>query len=125
MKAQKQAQRKAAKKTTKLIALVLLMLLLLTIGFNISAGAAEINDGSEIFSANCAACHQGGGNIVRRGKNLKQKALKRYHMDSIEAIAQLVENGKNAMPAYKDRLSTQEILDVSAYVLEQADKGWK
>ncbi len=66
----------------------------------------------------------GGGNIVRRGKNLKQRALKRYGMDSIDAIMYLVENGKNAMPAYKDRLTDQQILDVAAYVLEQAEKGW-
>ncbi len=46
-------------------------------------------------------------------------------MDSIDAIAHLVENGKNAMPAYKNRLTDQQILDISAYVLEQAEKGWK
>lgn len=66
----------------------------------------------------------GGGNIVRRGKNLKQRALKRYGMDSIDAIMYLVENGKNAMPAYKDRLTDQQILDVAGYVLEEAEKGW-
>jgi cytochrome c6 len=117
--------KKARKKVTKAITLFLLMLLLLTIAFNMNAGAAEMTDGAAVFSANCAACHMGGGNIVRRGKNLKPRALKRYGMDSIEAIAHLVGNGKNAMPAYKDRLSPQEILDVSAYVLEQAKKGWK
>lgn len=66
----------------------------------------------------------GGGNIVRRGKNLEQRALKRYGMDSIDAIMYLVENGKHAMPAYKDRLTDQQILNVAGYVLEQAEKGW-
>jgi cytochrome c6 len=46
-------------------------------------------------------------------------------MDSIEAISSIVANGKSNMSAYKDRLSEQEIQDVSAYVLEQAQKGWR
>jgi cytochrome c6 len=80
---------------------------------------------AEVFSVNCAGCHVNGGNIIRRGKNLKQKALKRYGMDSIANIANLVANGKNVMPAYKDRLSEQQILEVSAYVLSQAENDWK
>ena len=80
---------------------------------------------AEVFSANCAACHINGGNIIRRGKNLKQKALKKYGMDSIANISNLVTNGKGIMPAYKDRLSEQQIIDVSAYVLSQAETDWK
>lgn len=95
------------------------------IAFTPKAWAVATINGASVFSANCAACHINGGNIVRRGKNLKQKALKKYGMDSIEEITHLVENGKNAMPAYKDRLTKEQILDVSAYVLEQAEHGWK
>ncbi|MEG5174683.1 c-type cytochrome [Microcoleus sp. B3-D7] len=80
---------------------------------------------AEVFSANCAGCHINGSNIIRRGKNLKQKALKKYGMDSIANISNLVTNGKGIMPAYKDRLSEQQILDVSAYVLSQAETDWK
>lgn len=46
-------------------------------------------------------------------------------MDSLEAVTAIVTNGKNNMSAYKDRLNEQEIQDVAAYVLEQADKGWR
>ncbi|TAD81938.1 MAG: cytochrome C6 [Oscillatoriales cyanobacterium] len=80
---------------------------------------------AEVFSVNCAGCHSNGGNIIRRGKNLKQKALKKYKMDSIANIANLVTNGKNIMPSYKARLSEQQIIDVSAYVLSQAESDWK
>ncbi|MEG4543799.1 c-type cytochrome [Microcoleus sp. Aus8_D4] len=80
---------------------------------------------AEVFSINCAGCHINGSNIIRRGKNLKQKALKKYGMDSIANISNLVTNGKNIMPAYKDRLSQQQIIDVSAYVLSQAETDWK
>jgi cytochrome c6 len=74
----------------------------------------------EVFSTNCAGCHINGSNIIRRGKNLKQ-----YGMDSIANISNLVTNGKGIMPAYKDRLSEQQIIDVSAYVLSQAESDWK
>ncbi len=111
--------------TIRLRKLLTLVLLIFTLIIALTPNvAAETNDTAQVFSTNCAGCHLGGGNIVRRGKNLRQKALKKYHMDSIDAIADLIENGKNAMPAYKDRLTNQQILDVSAYVLNQADQGW-
>ena len=55
----------------------------------------------------------------------KQKALKKYGMDSIEAIANIVTNGQGNMSAYKDRLTAEEIQAVSAYVLQQAEAGWR
>jgi cytochrome c6 len=89
--------------------------------------AADINMGaaSQIFEANCAGCHINGGNIVRRGKNLFSKALKRNNMDSIEAIVGIVTNGKNNMSAYKDKLTTQQIQEVATYVLQQAENNWR
>ncbi len=119
---------------TKLKKLIGSALLILTLAFAAIAShpqtaladtAANPATAAEVFSVNCAGCHINGGNIIRRGKNLKQKALKKYKMDSIANISNLVANGKNIMPAYKDRLSEQQILDVSAYVLSQAEKDWK
>lgn len=109
----------------KLLVVVLITLTVLIISFIPPAWAADTTNGAKIFDVQCAGCHLNGGNIVRRGKNLKQKALKKYGMDSIDAIANIVTNGKNNMSAYKDRLSEQQILDVSAYVLEQAQKDWR
>lgn len=111
------------------VALSILTLVFLEISLNPQTALADTTPATataaEVFSLNCAGCHINGGNIIRRGKNLKQKALKRYGMDSIANIANLVANGKNIMPAYKDRLSEQQILDVSAYVLSQAENDWK
>ncbi|BAZ47971.1 c-type cytochrome [Nostoc ellipsosporum NOK] len=109
----------------KLLTLILLVLLLLTTALTLPVSAADTANGAEVFSVHCAGCHINGGNIVRRGKNLKKKALKKYGMDSIEAITSIVSNGKNNMSAYKDRLTEQQIQDVAAYVLEQADKDWR
>lgn len=108
----------------QLLITLLITLSVLTITFN-SAAAADTINGAKIFSVECAGCHINGGNIIRRGKNLKLKALKRNHVDSLEEIASLVSNGKNIMSAYKDKLSEQQIQDVSAYVLEQAAKDWR
>ncbi len=114
----------ARRRSLKQILIVLLITLtVLTIAFTPPV-AADTATGAKIFSLQCAGCHVNGGNIVRRGKTLKQKALKKNGMDSLEAIANIVTNGKNNMSAFKDRLSEQQIQDVSAYVLEQAEQGW-
>jgi cytochrome c6 len=86
---------------------------------------ADTLDSAKIFEANCAGCHINGGNIIRRGKNLRIKALKKYQMDSVEAISHIVTYGKNNMSAYKDRLSESEINAVSSYVLKQAENNWR
>jgi cytochrome c6 len=85
----------------------------------------NLDHGAKIFEANCAGCHVNGGNIVRRGKNLKSKALHKYKLDNEEAIASLVTNGKGIMSAYGDKLTPEQIADVSAYILQQAEQGWK
>lgn len=109
----------------KLGSLILLMLTLLTVLFTNPVLAADQTQGAKIFAQNCAACHANGGNIIRRGKNLKKRALQRHKKDSIEAISSLVKQGKFAMPAYADRLSEAQIGAVAAYVLEQAENNWE
>lgn len=86
---------------------------------------ADLDNGAKVFKANCAGCHAGGGNIVRRGKNLKLKTLHKRKVDTEEAIATLVTNGKGIMSAYGDKLTQEEIANVSAYVLQRAEQNWK
>lgn len=88
------------------------------------AQAADLVHGGQLFGNNCAACHIGGGNVVNGAKTLKQADLEKYDMASIEAIVTQVTNGKNAMPAFKGRLSDEDIVDVATYVLNQAEQGW-
>jgi cytochrome c6 len=107
----------------QLLAFLLTIALILTAAPS-SARAADMSSGAEVFQVHCAGCHINGGNIIRRGKTLKQKALKKYGVDSLEAIAALVTNGKNNMPAFQERLSAVQIQAVSTYVLEAAAKDW-
>jgi cytochrome c6 len=81
--------------------------------------------GAQLFEAQCAGCHAGGGNIIRRGKNLKLKALQKNKFDTLESIVSLVTLGKGNMSAYADRITPEEIQIVSAYVLSQANQDWK
>lgn len=86
--------------------------------------AVSAANGAKIFSANCTVCHKGGGNLIVVNKTLEKAALEQFGMYSKAAIVHQVENGKNAMPAFGGRLSDDQIQDVTAYILEQADKGW-
>ena len=66
--------------------------------------AAESPDSAALFELHCAGCHPNGSNIIRRGKSLQPKALRRHGVDSVEAIAALITQGKGLMSAYGDRL---------------------
>jgi cytochrome c6 len=110
----------------KLSLAVILLLFTLLLAFTHPAIADTLDsNGAKIFENNCAGCHVNGGNIIRRGKNLKLKALRKNNMNSVDAIALIVANGKNNMSAYQDRLTPQEIQAVSTYVLQQAENNWK
>ena len=82
-------------------------------------------EGSVLFETHCAGCHPKGGNIIKRGKTLKLKPLTRRHLDSVEAIATLVTQGKGLMSAYGEILTSEDINTVSNYVWEQAQTNWK
>jgi cytochrome c6 len=112
----------------KIIFIVLLAIFVLVTAIDAPALAdtmAHSNNGAAVFKANCAGCHVKGGNIVRRGKNLKLKALHRNKVDTQAAIATLVTNGKGIMSAYGDKLTTEQIAEVSAYVLKRAEQNWQ
>lgn len=86
--------------------------------------AADIENGERIFTANCAACHAGGNNVIMPEKTLKKDALEANGMNAVSAITYQVTNGKNAMPAFGGRLSDSDIEDVANYVLSQSEKSW-
>ena len=79
----------------------------------------------ELFTIQCAGCHPNGGNVIRRGKNLKLRALKRHDVASVEAITTLITNGKGLMSAYRDRLTPEEIDSLANYVWDQAQNSWR
>lgn len=80
---------------------------------------------AQLFETNCIGCHAGGGNIVRRRKTLKQRALQRHGVDSVAAIANLVTHGKGLMSAYGDRLTPAEIDLLAEYVWQRSQNDWQ
>jgi len=109
----------------KIISVLLLSVTIFIFTFSSPALAANAANGAKLFKANCASCHLGGGNIVNRAKTLKKADLEKYGMYSAEAIIAQVTKGKGAMPAFGNKLKADQIEDVAAYVLEQADQDWK
>jgi cytochrome c6 len=109
------------------LAMRLLLAILLTFCLLVTAvpAPAIAADAAQLFELHCSGCHINGGNIVRRGKNLQLKTLTRDQMATVAAIADLVTHGKGNMSAFSDRLTPDEIQQVSAYVLAQAQQGWK
>ena len=95
----------------------------------VNTPAADLEHGGQLFSANCAACHMGGGNVISASRTLSQSDLQahlnEYGDDHLEAIEHQIENGKNAMPSFVGKLSEQDIIDVAAYVELKAEKGWQ
>ncbi|HIK43391.1 MAG TPA: c-type cytochrome [Leptolyngbyaceae cyanobacterium M65_K2018_010] len=108
----------------KIVVLLVAVVTVAMLGLAPAAQAADLAHGAQVFSNNCAACHVGGGNVVNAAKTLKQADLNQYGMASLEAITTQVTQGKAAMPAFKGRLTDEDIADVAAYVLSQAEKGW-
>ena len=88
----------------------------------------SIEQGEQIFAHNCAACHMGGGNVIQASRTLKigdlNEHLDLYRQTPLEAIEHQIEDGKNAMPAYADKLSEEEIIAVATFVEHQAEQGW-
>ena len=85
-------------------------------------------DGAGVFSANCDACHVGGGNLVNPERTLSQADLNsylaNYSSDHESAIATQVKNGMGPMPSFEGVLSASEISDVAAYVESMSTNGW-
>ncbi|NJK28326.1 MAG: c-type cytochrome [Coleofasciculaceae cyanobacterium SM2_3_26] len=111
------------------LAIILLAVVTVVLFFANPAIAADAAAGKQIFNNACTQCHMGGGNVVIRNKTLKVDALEKYLANfgtehNLDAIIYQVTNGKNAMPRFKGRLSTEQIENVAAYVLEQAEQGW-
>jgi mono/diheme cytochrome c family protein len=78
------------------------------------------NKGTSVYSsAGCGSCHTlaAAGSTGTVGPNLD--SLK----PDYRAVTAQVTNGGGSMPAFKDTLSTQQIADVSEYVVQSTNKS--
>jgi cytochrome c6 len=88
-------------------------------------GTSVRADGAGDFKAKCAACHGADGSgTTATGKALKVRDLGSSDVQS-QSDAQLtdiVTNGKNKMPAYKGKLTDDQIKGLVAYIRGLAKK---
>src|SRR6185295_19293 len=73
------------------------------------------------FTKNCEPCHgpnAEGGPVKVDNKTIKVPSLKSAHATKLkdDHIAHMITNGEEAMPAFKDKLSSQEIADLVKFV---------
>ena len=88
------------------------------------AAGADVSPGALLFEQHCAGCHLNGGNIIRRGKNLKLKTLERDDLATVTAIASIAREGRGQMSGYADVLGTDGDQLVAEWVLMQAQNAW-
>ena len=93
-----------------------LILLSILLAFCLSA-AADGTDGEVIYKARCKVCHGEDGtpkNFAKDSAAFDDEAWKKAA--SLEAIEKLVAEGRKRMPAFRNKLTPEEIKAVSAYI---------
>ncbi len=73
------------------------------------------------YTKNCEPCHGPngeGGPVKVDNKTIKVPSLKSAHASKLtdDHIAHMITNGEEAMPAFKDKLSSQDIADLVKFV---------
>jgi mono/diheme cytochrome c family protein len=116
--------------TITLAAIVLVLSILVYLEAREPADTPAIDSGSRgdgfrgarlFVDAGCADCHTlGSVGIGTRGPNLDRHFA--THTHSFEFLVAQISNGGNGMPAYRNRLSTQQIRDVATFVIEAAGR---
>jgi cytochrome c553 len=89
------------------------IMFLLSVLMPFALAQGDPNTGVEVYKANCASCH-GASMEGSIGPALKDTSFVSGSDEA--ALVQIVAEGRavNGMPAFKDQLSEQAILDVSA-----------
>ncbi len=98
--------------TNKHLVLFFLMLLALCL-----SAAADATEGEAIYKARCAVCHGKDGvpkSFAKGSPAFNDQAWK--EATSMEAIEKVVAEGRKRMPAFKNKLTPEEIKAVSAYL---------
>jgi cytochrome c6 len=106
-----------------LAALLLLTALLLTILWPLPAWGLQ--EGPRLFELHCSGCHPNGGNVIRRGRTLRQADLLRRGIEGEAAIATIAAAGIGGMDGYAEALGEGGPEAVAAWVWQQAQAGWQ
>ncbi|HXW57225.1 MAG TPA: cytochrome c [Candidatus Cybelea sp.] len=103
---------KLARRTWKLLFVSFPMLLLLAVPL-------PAQDGAALFKSKCASCHgPSGKGDTPVGKALKLRDLgsEDVQKQSDPELTEITANGKGKMPAYKDKLTGEQIQQLVAFM---------
>jgi mono/diheme cytochrome c family protein len=93
--------------------------------FLLTGTASAQNDGAAVYKSNCAVCHGADGKgETPMGKSMKLRDLGSADVQK-QTDAQLTEittNGKNKMPAYKGKLTADQVKQLVSYMRTMAKK---
>jgi mono/diheme cytochrome c family protein len=84
------------------------------------AGKGDPAAGKDVFKAKCAECHNADSKEAKVGpgfQGVKDGKLPSGAKATREVILDLVNNGQDAMPPFKDTLTERQREDVTAYVM--------
>jgi cytochrome c6 len=118
----------SAKKRNVLVTSVLVTLVLLLVGsatVAVAASASGNDPGASTFGAHCATCHaQDGSGNTAVGKSMKIPDLHSAEVQSQSdaQLAEVIGNGKNSMPPFKESLSPEQIHDLVTHVRQLSQK---
>ena len=118
----------SAKKRNVLVTSVLVTLVWLLVGsatVAVAASASGNDPGASTFGAHCATCHaQDGSGNTAVGKSMKIPDLHSAEVQSQSdaQLAEVIGNGKNSMPPFKESLSPEQIHDLVTHVRQLSQK---
>jgi len=80
------------------------------------APAAALADAKEVFTKKCAGCHGAdGAGKTTMGEKMGVTSLVGTKLSAAELVT-VISDGKKKMPAYKEKLSADEVKAVADYV---------
>jgi cytochrome c6 len=80
---------------------------------------------AKLYKERCAVCHGADGKgdtPVGKGMHLRALDSPDVQKMSDKEMTEIIADGKNAMPAYKDKLSAEQIKDLVGYIRAMAKK---
>lgn len=93
------------------IAIVVLLVAVASCSKKSASTTAAAPEGAKIFAGNCARCHGEQGIKDSRTPNLQTIALDKA------GLVNSITNGKNKMPAFKEKLTAAEISAVADLIV--------
>jgi cytochrome c6 len=91
-------------------------ILIAVVTLSLAGPALGAVDAAKLFASKCAACHGKDGAGSPSGKKMGVKDLAEEKGESAKEIAEDITLGKGKMPAFKGKLTPEEIDALAKYV---------